>query len=299
MADVGATDQIIWSARLGAHLEAFRKHANLRRIDLAYKMGVSEETIRLWEKGTVQPSAERLPRLIALLSLETADWPLREGPHDDLPPLAAALWTEREARSITQAAAAHALGVAHGTYAGWETGRSTPSDGFVPGVAAFLGLDLDEAATLCATPFTVDTTGWPAFGQLLGKRREALRLTRSGLAAAVGVSQHAVVAWELGSRAPGPQQLPRLAEALGVESSLLVAALPSRGVASALGQLILTRQRELGLRSADVARLAGTTEATVSRWVNGHSRPVPANLRRLAEALKVPYPMVVDAVGAA
>ncbi len=41
------TEHIAWSARLGAHLEASRKHANLRRIDLAGQLQVSEETIRL------------------------------------------------------------------------------------------------------------------------------------------------------------------------------------------------------------------------------------------------------------
>ncbi len=73
-------DEIVWSSRLGAHLEASRMRANMRRLDLACQLGVSEETIRLWEKGAVQPSAERLARLIALLALETTDWPARVDP---------------------------------------------------------------------------------------------------------------------------------------------------------------------------------------------------------------------------
>src|SRR5688572_32058617 len=84
-------EQYAWSPRAGAHLEASRKHAGMRRIDLAYQMGVTEETIRLWEKGSVQPSAERLARLIALMSLEAADWPLPSSPTPDLPPLASRL----------------------------------------------------------------------------------------------------------------------------------------------------------------------------------------------------------------
>ena len=74
-------EEIVWSARAGAHLEAARKQAGLRRIDLAYQMGVTEETIRLWEKGSVQPSVERLARLIALMALETTEWPARSEPH--------------------------------------------------------------------------------------------------------------------------------------------------------------------------------------------------------------------------
>jgi transcriptional regulator with XRE-family HTH domain len=292
-------EQIVWSPRLGAHLEASRKHANLRRLDLAGQLRVSEETIRLWEKGTVQPSAERLSRLIVLLSLETADWPLREGANPELPPLARRLWNEREARGITQAAAAAVLGVPQASYAGWETGRSTPGERLFAGLADFLGIAGRDVATLCASPFIVDTSGWPPLGQFMGARRQELRLTRSQLATALAVSQPTVVAWELGHRAPGAQQLPRLAQALSVDTASLAAALPERGVTNKLGQLILARQRELGLRSADVARLAGTTEATVSRWVHGRSRPVPKNLLRLADALKMPHAMVVDAAGGA
>ena len=56
------TDEIVWSPRLGARLEASRVQAGKRRLELAAQLGVSEETIRLWEKGAVQPSAERLAR---------------------------------------------------------------------------------------------------------------------------------------------------------------------------------------------------------------------------------------------
>ena len=76
----------------------------MRRIDLANQLGVSEETIRLWEKGAVQPSAERLARLIALLSLEASKWTTPAAPELDLPPLARRLRDERDARGITQAA---------------------------------------------------------------------------------------------------------------------------------------------------------------------------------------------------
>ena len=68
------TDEIVWSPRLGARLEASRVQAGKRRLELAAQLGVSEETIRLWEKGAVQPSAERLARLIAVLALETSEW---------------------------------------------------------------------------------------------------------------------------------------------------------------------------------------------------------------------------------
>jgi transcriptional regulator with XRE-family HTH domain len=262
-------------------------------------MGVTEETIRLWEKGSTQPSVERLARLIALMSLETTEWPTTIQPTHDLPPLAQRLRQERAGRGSTQAEVVQILGVPQATYAGWETGRTTPGANLQGRVAEFLGITERDVATLCSSPFVVDTAGWPPFGQFMGSRRQELRLTRAALAEAVGVSQGTIVAWEHGNRAPGATQLPKLAAALSVDVASLVAALPRRGAASSLGELILSRQRELGLRATDLAALTGTTEATVSRWVNGHSRPALRNLRRLAEALKLPYDNVVAAAGVA
>ncbi|MEQ1788421.1 MAG: helix-turn-helix transcriptional regulator, partial [Acidimicrobiales bacterium] len=226
---------ICWSRRLGAHLEASRKQANLRRTDLAAQLGVSEETIRLWEKGAVQPSTDRLARLIALLALEATDWPADAGPSLELPPLARRLRGEREGRRITQAAAVSELGVPQATYAGWETGRSTPGPEVYPRLARFLGVAVTDVVTLCASPFVVDFAGWPAFGQFVGARRQELRLTRSELAAALGVSPGTIVGWELGYRAPGTEQLSRLARALAVDTSSLVAALPRRPAKTSLG----------------------------------------------------------------
>jgi transcriptional regulator with XRE-family HTH domain len=269
----------------------------MRRIDLAYQMGVTEETIRLWEKGSVQPSVERLARLIAVVALETSDWPVRHDVTPDLPPLASRLRQERDSRAITQAEAVKVLGIPQATYAGWETGRTTPGPQLYAPLAHFLGVAESDVATLCSTPFVVDTTGWPPFGQFVGTRRQELRLTRAGLAEAVGVSAGTIVAWELGYRVPGATQLPRLANALSVDVSSLTAALPKRISASTLGELILRRQRELGIRSVDIARSLGSTEATVSRWINGRNQPAVRNLRRLAEVLKVPYESITEAAG--
>jgi transcriptional regulator with XRE-family HTH domain len=293
-------EEIAWSARSGAHLEAARKRAGLRRVDLAMQLGMSEETLRLWEKGSVQPSPERLARLIAVLSLETADWPAPTHATPDLPPLARRLRQERESRGITQAEAVLLLEVPQATYAAWETGRTTPGAYHFGPLADFLGIAEQDVATLCSSPFVVDTAGWPAFGQFVGARRQELRLTRAALAEALAVSQGTVVAWELGYRVPGPTLLPRLAQVLSVDTASLVSALPRRGAArSTLGELILARQRELGLRSADLAQLTGATEATVSRWVNGRSRPAIRNLRRLSDVLKVPYENIIEAAGMA
>ena len=261
---------------------------------------MSEETIRLWEKGSVQPSVDRLARLIALMSLEADGWSALAGEAStpDLPPLARRLRDERDLRGITQAEAVRLVDVPQATYAGWETGRTTPGPNVLPRLAAFLGVTERDVATLTSSPFVVDTSGWPPFGQFVGARRQELRMTRADLADRLGVSARTVASWELGYRMPASSLLVRLAAALDVDTASLAAALPRQLVANALGRLMVARQRELGLRSADVARLAGTTEATVSRWVNGRSRPAPKNLRRLAEVLKVPYDSITEAAGA-
>jgi transcriptional regulator with XRE-family HTH domain len=234
------------------------------------------------------------------MSLEVVDWQTGSSARPErpeLPALARRLRHERESRGITQAEAVQVLHVPQATYAGWETGRATPGPQAFARLAAFLGLAEGDVEALCASPFVVDTSGWPAFGQLTGARREELRMSRADLAEALGVSVRSVVAWELGYRVPGSTQLARLARVLEVDMGSLAASLPRRWAGSTLGELIQVRRRELGLRSIDLARMVGTTEATVSRWVNGRSRPGSQNLRRLAEVLQVPHARVVEAAG--
>lgn len=296
--EVEVSDEIVWSARLGAHLEASRTRAGMRRVDLADRLGVSEETIRLWEKGAVQPTADNLARLIPVLAIEASHWQLPADvvapAEDEFPALARRLREERHALGLTQAAVAVRLGVAQATYAGWETGRSTPGPQHTAVVANLLAMTADEVESLGDAPFVVEHAEWPAFGQLVGARRQALRLTRADLADALGVSPRAVMSWELGYRRPQPAQIAAVAQVLGVSAATLVENLPQRSAPSRLGTLILSRQRELGLQSTDVARLVGTTEPTVSRWINGHSRPAAKNLERLAEALMLPHTRLAD-----
>ncbi len=291
-------DQLVWSARLGGHLEAARVRAGMRRVDLAARMGVSEETIRLWEKGSVQPTPERLARLIAMLSIEASLWQIQDAaPAPELPVLARRLREERELLGLTQAAVGTRLGIPQATYAAWETGRTTPAEQHHAALASFLGMTVARVAELCEAPFVVDFAAWPPLGRIIGERRQALRMTRADLADRLDVSARTITSWELGYRTPQAQQLVALAGALSVSAVRLTEALPRRAAASRLGELILERQRALGLRSADVARLVGTTESTLSRWINGHTTPVKKNLERLAEALSIPRPALDEALG--
>ncbi len=291
----GEASIVTWSVRLGAHLEASRIQAGLRRLDLAHRLGVSEESIRLWERGAVQPSEDHLVRLIPILAIEGSRWQETRSPKPaELPELARRLREERRELGLTQAAVARRLAMPLETYASWESGRSAPAEDHVTRLTAHLGLSDAQAASLCASGLVVDFVSWPAFGQLVGARRQALGLTRKDLAATLGITSRALMTWELGYRRPPSAQVLALAHALQVSPKALTAALPRRAAPTRLGELILQRQRDLGLRSVDVARLVGTTDSTLSRWINGHSRPVAKNLARLADALHVSFAHISD-----
>ncbi|MEY2451028.1 MAG: hypothetical protein QOD92_602 [Acidimicrobiaceae bacterium] len=299
--DQGSVDELIWSSRLGAHLTAFRQRAGLRRIDLARQIGVSDETVRLWEKGTVRPSRELLVRLIALLSLEVADWSASDGDlqQPELPVVARRLREERRARGTSQATTARLLDVAQASYASWETGRCSPAEPNYDAIASFLGICVDDVTAMCEVPFTVDTSTWPPLGQIVGHQREVRQLRRADLAEQLGVATSTIAAWELGSRVPAADHLRRLGAVLDLELAVLAASLPQREDRTPLGELIVSRRRELGIRSADVARRVGTSETVMSRWVNGHHRPAAASLRRLAHALDLPFATVAAAANGA
>lgn len=252
-------------------------------------MRVNEETLRRWERGGSRPSEERLARLIAILAIDGGELPFSDDPDAELPLLARLLRQERAERSITQHTAAEVIGVAQPTYAGWEIGRSHPDDHHQAAVAAFIGVAADEVVAMGREIFAIDTSAWPPLGQLIGGARQRLRLTRSELAASVGVSASTIANWELGYRVPRAQQLPVLATALQVEVESLARALTdvSRTEAT-LDSFIALRQRVLGLTRGEIARRIGIDHATFSRWIHGHRTPEEWALRRLAVVLEVP-----------
>src|SRR4051794_22048290 len=98
MDDLGSSppsSEGVGAPRLGAHLEAARRRAQLNRAELAFKVGVTEESIRRWERGHTRPSDDRLPKLISVLALEGSMLVSEDMPADDVPPLARRLRDER------------------------------------------------------------------------------------------------------------------------------------------------------------------------------------------------------------
>lgn len=277
-----------WSPRLGQHVEAARIRAGMNRAQLAARLGVSEETVRRWERGGSQPGTEHLTRLLVILAIDGAAFTKLEAEHDEEPQLPQRLRAERAARGISQAAAGELLGVAQATYAGWEIGRATPARAQAKAIAAFLGLrERDVLPMLTAAPRRSVATLSP-LGRLVVERRRELRLDRDELARRMGVAARTVQAWESGEKAPRDQDVPYLAQALEVPVEAVEAVLAARDAdLPPLGRVIRRRQRLLGLSRASLAERAGLDQATISRWVHGRHEPDESKLAQLADALEL------------
>lgn len=281
-------DEKPWSARFGKHLEAARVGALLSQRQLAARLDTDEAEIQAWEAGTKSPGPDELARVIVLLALDRASLQAAPAPSpEDLPPLGRRLRHERLGRGITQLEAAGILGVAQATYAGWEIGRSNPRGDHVAALSEFLGMARAEVEELAVTPFVVWSERWPPLGQLIGGRRQELRMTRPELARELSVSYATVVAWELGHRVPGPHHVRSLAATLQVTVEQIESAVPHHDQLPALGALIRERQRRLGLRLRDIAARCEVDESTLSRWIHGQNVPGPVSLDRLAKVLDV------------
>ena len=295
-ADTQSNELPQWGRRMGEHLEAARNRAQMSRAELAQRVGVSEESIRRWERGGARPTPERLAHVIAVMAIDAGRLAALSKSGDERPKLARLLLDERSGRRITQAQAARLVGVAQPTYAGWEIGRATPGSVHVPSLGAFLGIPEAQMLELVSLPFRVDSAAWPPLGRVIGAHRQTLRMTRAELARRLNVTVAAVEAWELGYRIPRPSSLRSLAIALKASPEELELALPrpTRPV-SPLGLLIHRRQRNLGLRVEDIAERSGLDPGTVSRWISGRHRPSQANLTELARVLDLPTSTVQEA----
>lgn len=248
--------------------------------------------MRRWERGASRPTSSLLAAYLDLVGVAPEQL---EPDHDEKVEAAEARQAElaqrlrgrRRVLGITQAQAAAQIGVAQATYAGWEIARSMPGRDSAAALATFLDAPLLELQRLLVTPLPADMDDWPLFGRIVGERRIVLGIDRRQLAERLGLSPRTIEAWELGTKRPRERQLPPLAEELGVETAVLIAALPDDTPPSPLGQVIRRRQRLLGFSRDDIARKVGVDGATISRWAWGRNAPGDAHIRRLAIALEL------------
>lgn len=128
-------------------------------------------------------------------------------------------------------------------------------------------------------------------GSRMARWRVAAGLTQVQLADVIGTKQERVSDWERGVTTPRPQLIPMLAEALGLDALLFLAADPG---APDLADLRLAA----GLSSGELAAAAGITVPRYRRLELGaaHREPAPALVEKLAQLLALPVVTVRAAI---
>jgi transcriptional regulator with XRE-family HTH domain len=125
----------------------------------------------------------------------------------------------------------------------------------------------------------------------LREARLRMGLTQHELARLIEVAGgERISRWELGSSAPRPEMLRRLAEALNVDAADLL---------DAGGPVDLRRLRtSAGLSARTLATRAAVSVPTYIRWESGRTKRIPARqaLKPLAKALNVTVEDVESAI---
>jgi transcriptional regulator with XRE-family HTH domain len=103
---------------LGDHIRRRRLDLGLRQRTVASRLGVSVETVALWEKGRVEPLPRQYPGLIRFLGYD---------PTGEVSSIGNRLQTLRWQLGLTQAEFAARLCLDEGTVSGWESGARRPS----------------------------------------------------------------------------------------------------------------------------------------------------------------------------
>ena len=55
-------------------IKEYRLQLNLRQIDIAKELGISKVAVSKWEKGTMNPRVEHLPKLAKILKCNISDF---------------------------------------------------------------------------------------------------------------------------------------------------------------------------------------------------------------------------------
>ena len=205
-----------WSAARGSALRHRRRWLGFTVAEVAAEIGVSDNTVRSWEKGGSHPTEENLESLDRVIGLryEPSFRRRRNDPTRWRPALAGELYTRRVVLAITQARVAARLGVAQATYAGWEIGRTTPRLHFARALAAFLGRPTGQLERQLRAPLLDERATSSALGRRIRSGRVRLGLSQQGLGAKVGVKAKTIGRWERGEARPRARNEARLWSAL-------------------------------------------------------------------------------------
>ncbi len=117
---------------MGDHLKKRRCELGLLQKEVAFRLGVDDDTILNWEHGNTQPPVRFLPRIIRFLGYD---------PYPAAKLLAEKLVAKRRQLGLSRKQLAKRLGVDEGTLAHWEKAQQEPTGNRIETVKEFLASD--------------------------------------------------------------------------------------------------------------------------------------------------------------
>ena len=121
------------------------------------------------------------------------------------------------------------------------------------------------------------------FGSRLRALRKKAGLSQEELADVLGISYMTVRRWEAGKASPRVEDVPSIAQALGVPDADLL----DTNASIPFGANLKALRKKAGLTQSQLADLIGVHETTIRRWENNGDSPRAEDISSLAKALGV------------
>jgi transcriptional regulator with XRE-family HTH domain len=199
-------------------LQQLRHAAGLSLDQVANALGITPNSVSLWESGHTSPAQRFHTPLANLYGVESVPLPALVARKYSAQGIAG----RRRSTGLTQRELAHAIGVSAAAIGGWERRRHRPGLAAIDRLASVLGISKDE---ITADIQAVSVRRAVIDGARLRAMREGRGWTRAQLASRLGVQVSTVWRWETERRCPHQAIWERLTTVLGVQATEL--ALPT------------------------------------------------------------------------
>jgi transcriptional regulator with XRE-family HTH domain len=278
-------------------LASARRGVGLSQDGLARRIGVNHATVSRWESRERRPAFDLVPLIADVLGVdveEVESWfsgmPTLGG--DTLGRMPGLKRLLRDA-GISLSEAAWACNVSVGQMTDWVIDRHSLPRFMLPRLCVLFGMPKEQFLP-AARQSVVDLEG-----SFLRERRKQCGMTQSALARKIAKSTVTVSKWERGEATPLEIHVHRLAGALSLDCSELVAAMgwpyaPANQEDSAdlpLHRRLRRARLEAGLNAAQLGRCVGVTGQTVRKWESGEFRPKKRTRARLMLVLPALGPL--------
>lgn len=287
---------------LSALLKEYRRAHECTQQRMADLLEVPEGTYVSWEVGRNHPRTDvlrhRVAHLLGVAALPLPDR-LEKKSVKARTSLARSLGAARQAAGLTRRVAAERLGVDPDTVVAWEEGSLEPLNSRLPEIATLYRIPFVELVRARDGVSSAEATTFPAL--VRAARREA-GLGTAELAARMGFHENLVKLVELGKATVTKRFVARLTASLDIEADraeLLAAEYRPTARYEAVGALLGSARRSLGVSHDDVAFMLGTHRNTVRAWERGQSAPARNRWRELAQVYGITVPQVERAIRSA